>query len=85
MEEKREMTIKYQLPEINPAQYPLFEKLVKHILGDKQDVWALVQAGERNQAKEASAINNHIDQQLNRLREVMGYPEPEKLNNDWWK
>ena len=76
--------IKLYLPELNLPQRTLLELKIQEIIGSDIDTQALVQAGEREQAKYGFEINAEKKQQRMRLNKAFGIPEPPEPDNRWW-
>lgn len=76
-------TLKTLLPELNNLQLSMLHRLIEEVIGEKVDIWALVQKGERQKAKDASAVNCEKDKQHIRLRKLMGVEEPPQKDNRW--
>ena len=71
---------KLWLPELNPAQQKLLLDKMLEVIGPNLDKDALVRKGDRQGAKEAMAINKHLEG----IREkITG--KPEVIKKEWWK
>ena len=59
------------LPELNTNQYRYLERVItEQVIGQKEDLQALLKAGRRNEYKTAYYINARLEQQLENLQEL---------------
>ena len=73
------MNFKLLFPELNQGQIEMLKNYMLDIIGPNLDKDALVQKGDRQGAKEAMAINKHLEG----IREkITG--KPEVKDNRWW-
>ena len=59
------------LPELNANQYRYLERVItEQVIGKKEDLQSLLKAGRRNEYKVAYYINQRIEEQTKRLKEL---------------
>lgn len=59
------------LPELNANQYKYLERvIIEQVIGKKEDLQTLLNTGRRNDYKIAYYINQRLEEQTKRLKEL---------------
>lgn len=59
------------LPELNTNQYRYLERvIIEQVIGKKEDLQTLLSTGRRNEYKIAYYINQRLEEQTKRLKEL---------------